>query len=411
MSKYLTYSIIGAGVVFIALASWFFFFRSSPQPSTTPLLPGFGVGDERNVVVPTTGSPNTPNSTQPLGSTTAQMIFKVADGPVTTATLVQTLHPTTTLARYVLQENGHVFDLVLDSAGAVPRALSNTTIPGAVHGVWAQTGNSVILQYFDAGVTKSVYLGFPLATTTASTSPTLPVQIRFLPDNIFSLASSPDGKNVVYLLSTPSGTDGYTAKSDGTGSKKLFSLPLSQVLISWPSSTMGLVWTKSATDIPGAAFSVNVQTGDVVPLLYAPGLTVGADKTFTHVIYQSTSGGRALSYVHTIKTGVESTLSFEPSPERCVWSTSAASTMYCATPLESAPANYLDLWHKGLASAADVIISFNLSSGGSEIIATSGTIDGGVSSDIAEMSISPDDHYLLFIKKGDRSLWAVRLTR
>ncbi len=295
---------------------------------------------------------------------------------------------------------------MLDSAGAIPRALSNTTIPGSVRGTWADSGWSVILQYLDTGAIKSVYLGFPAATSTSGA----PVQIKFLPDNILDLASSPDGKNIVYIVPNVAGSDAYVTKPDGTNGKKLFTLPFSQLLVSWPAPNTQLLWTKSAASVAGAAFSVNTSTGGVVPLLYAPGLTVGADRSFTHVLYQNTSGAETNSYVHNTKTGEDKPLPFEPAPERCVWSKIASSTAYCATPVENAPAAYLDLWHKGAASVADTIVSYNFLTGGSDIVTTPGT-DGGVTSDIAEMAISQDDRYLVFIKKGDRSLWGVRLTQ
>jgi hypothetical protein len=129
-------------------------------------------------------------------------------------------------------------------------------------------------------------------------------------------------------------------------------------------------------------------------------------------VYQNATGvSGAETYAHATKGGADAAISFDPMPEKCTWSAAAASAMYCAIPLSSTPPNYLDLWHKGAASLADSIFSFNLSTGGSQFITTPGSADGGVSSDIAEMALSPDDRYLVFIKKGDRSLWGVRLVQ
>lgn len=419
MNKLTTYA-IGGGVALLVLiwAAWFLFLRTPSTTSVVPANSGFGVGDNRAVAVPAANStPNADGGAITAAARNPQKVFKVADGPIAAATLVQTLHPTTTVARYVLQENGHVFDLVLDNAGAVPRAVSNTTIPGAVRGVWAGS-NAVVLQYIDNATVKSVSLTFPSqgggATSTTTTTPvpaapTVPVQIKFLPDNIADIAASPDGKNIVYLLSSNAGSDAYVAKSDGSDTKKLFTLPLSQLLVSWPASSTQLLWTKSADGVPGAAFSVRAASGGVVPLLYAPGLTVAADRAFAHVLYQSSPVGSATTYVHNTQSGADTALSFAPAPERCVWSTAAQSLAYCPAPLEQTPAAYIDLWHKGVASMADTIVFYNFATGGSGIVTTPGSADGGVASDIAQMAVSPDDKYLLFIKKGDRSLWGVRL--
>jgi hypothetical protein len=83
--------------------------------------------------------------------------------------------------------------------------------------------------------------------------------------------------------------------------------------------------------------------------------------------------------------------------------------MYCAAPLQYVDPSYLDAWHQGAASAADALFIYNIATGKSQIIAAPGSSEGGVESDIAELAVSPNDQYLSFIKRGDRSLWGVRL--
>jgi hypothetical protein len=404
------YWVIGCiAVIAIAVGGWFFFHL--PAPAAETVLPGngFGVGDTRTVTVtPTTATGG--ENTVVTGATSQQSnqkIFKVTDGPVTTATLIQTLHPTTTIARYVLQENGHIMDLVLDNSGVVARAISNTTIPGTAHGLWASNGNGALLQYLEGNTVKSLYVGLP-AVTNATTTKNQAVHIQFLPDNVMDVSFSPDGKNIGYLLKSASGSDGYTIAINGSSSKKLFSTPLSELLLSWASITKMLLQTKSSAGVTGAAFSVNTQTGAVSPLVYAPGLTAIADLAFAHVVYQTRTADTS-SYVHDTKTGKDKALSFSPIPEKCVWSNVNSSVMYCAAPLQFIDSSYLDQWHQGTASVPDAIFAFNVTTGKSAILAAPGDTDGGVASDIVELSVSPDDHYLLFIKKGDRSLWALRL--
>ena len=398
-------------IIFIGV--WFFFLRGSTTPAAPSItdLVGTSANNTTGVVADNTSS----GGTQPLatsGQVSTQKIFEITAGPIAGATLIQTLHPTTTLARYVDQEDGHVYDLPLDVPGAVPRVVSNVTIPGASRVIWLEQGNAAVLQYIDTnGITiKSVYLGLPLATTSTATVTT---RIQFLPDNIIDLAASPDGASVVYLLKTPSGADGYTAHSDGTGAKKLFSLPLSQVLVSWPAPGTFLAESKSAAGVPGIVFSIDAKSGAVTPALYAQGVTAIASPDFTNIIYQtvSTANSNRYTYAHSIKSGGDHLLSFSPIPEKCIWSSQNISVMYCASPLTYVPSNYLDLWHQGTASVADSLFSFNLSTGQSSIITTAGGPDGGTASDILEMALSPDEHYLSFTTKGVRALWGVRLTQ
>ncbi len=413
MTMYL--KVTGALVVLILLSlmMWFFFFR--PTVSTTPVGTGF-FGTRSTVSVPV--SPSTTDTPTNQGGDTMsnQKIFKIVDGPVAGATFVQTFNPTTTVARYVMQDNGHVLDLPIDVPGSMPRSVSNTTIPGVINALWGEKGGAVVLQYREGQNLKTVHVGFASIPTTTSSTNTrtaavTPLRIRFLPDNISALAVSPDGKKVAYLVLGGGGVVGYTANLDGTESRVLFTLPLKELLLSWPTQSTVLVQTKSAAGVPGIAFSVSTKDGATLPLLYAPGLSATADSTFSKVVYQSIETAGRNTYAHDITTGRDVPLSFQPLPEKCVWSISARAFMYCAAPMQYVAPNYLDLWHQGLASAPDSLFAFNVATGATLVLGTPGGTEGGVSSDIKDLSIAPEERYLSFIKKGDRSLWGVRLTQ
>ena len=405
---------VGVGVIFgvalIGLLVWFVFLRGT-QSATNP---GATIKNSQSFSTVT----NTPTQqTTPLttsgqevdtsGINSEQKIFKIADGPVLSATFIETYGPTTTLARYVMQDSGHVFDIPVSVSGALARVVSNITIPGLGSGTWTDSGGATILQYLEASTMKTLYLGFPsAASTTASSSPT----IRFFPDNITGLAASPDGSSVVYLLAGGGGTVGYVSKNDGTGSKVLFTLPFSQVTVSWPSIHTLLVQTKEATGVPGIAFSVSTA-GAISPLLYANSLSALANVTFSKIVYQSTTNTTAArnTYIHDVPTGIDGTLPFNPLPEKCVWGTMSTSTMYCAAPLSATPTNYLDLWHQGLTSVADDIFSFDVDHGVTTMVANPGGAQGGVAADMAQVAVSPDGQYLLYITRGDRTLWGVHI--
>ena len=401
----------GVLVLFLLITGiWFFFFRSTAAVSTGGITSsGFGsVPNTTNTVPASTDT----SGTQTINTTTTAAAQKICDrtaGPIVGATLIQTLRPTTTIARYIRQDDGHVFDVPLGVAGAVPRVVSNITIPGGQRALWLESGNAAIIQYVDDNnVVKTVYLGFPTSTTTTAA---LPTRIQFLPDNIIDIAASPDGKSVVYLIKTAGGSDGYVAQSSGINSRRLFSLPLSQLLISWPSQSTMLVQTKSASGVIGMVFSIDVKSGAATQLVAAPGLTAITDPTFSHVIYQTADGiNQPSSYSNTIKNSLNTRLSFNPFPEQCIWSAKNTSVMYCANP-QTPTANYLDLWHQGAIDGAESIFSYNLSTNSTAAVAIPGSSDGGVTSDILEMALSPDEHYLSYTTKGGRALWGVTLAQ
>jgi hypothetical protein len=398
----------GAAVVIVAAAGVWFLFPKTQTPSPANEGTQFSGGNQ-SVGVTTNTSPatNQPFTAGQSGGNSSQIIFKIDNGPVATAALLQTTRPTTTIARYIMQENAHVFDLVLDSPGAVARSVSNTTVPSIAEGLWTADGQTALLQYVDGSTIKTLALVF--APSTATSTSRTGAKMRFLPDNIAGAAFSPDSKQVAYLLSTSVGADGYTAAADGAGAKKLFSLPLSQLVLSWPAQGTLLLYTKSAAGVPGVMFSIDSKTGSTVPLLYAPGLTATANHAFSSLLYQTSDGESLISYSREIKTGLGKTLLFSPSPEKCVWSAVVPTAIYCATSLLTLAGDYLDQWHLGAGVSVDSIVGYNLSTQRLAVIATPGGKDGGVDSDILSLAVSPGDKYLLFIKKDDRSLWGVRL--
>jgi hypothetical protein len=408
---------IAGGVLFVALLVWFFFIRQTTtlEPAETAPQQTFGQSDTRTSTgaQPTTDGTNVAEAIP--SPVSKQKVFKMSDGPVAGAAFMQELRPTTTIARFVMQRNGHVLDLAIDSPGSVARAASNTTIPGVSRVIWElqnsaarQVAAGAALQYLDSMTVKTVLMTFPQATTTTP-AVQAPVRIQFLPDNLVSVASSPDGLSLAYLVKTALGADGYVARADGSNPRKLFSLPLSQLILTWPSAQTMLATTPSAAGVAGIAFSVDATSGATAPILYAAGLSTNADRTFGKVVYQSANNTARTTYVHDTKTNLDRPLSFDPMPEKCAWSRTEAMYMYCAVPLSYVPPTYNDLWHQGSGSAADSIVAYDLLTGQTTVVATPGGTDGGEVSDIAELAVSPDNRYVLFVKKGDRSLWGVRL--
>ena len=410
MNQNIIYITSGIFVLIVGVLLWFFVLpkgADQPEQTGTGVQTG-GTQSTTFAVGADTSASNQPFSTGASSATgvTIQSVFKIDDGPVAVAVLIQTTRPTSTIARYVMQQNAHVFDLVLDTPGAVARSASNTTVPGVAEAQWAVGGQTALLHYLDGDTIKTLALSLPpLSTSTVRT----PARMRFLPDGILDSAFSPDGKSVAYLLKSSSGADGYTAAADGSNPKKLFSLPLSQLILSWPAPSTLLAYSKSAAGTPGVLFSINAKSGAVTPLLYANGLTATANRDFSKILYQQSGATVPISYSRDIKTGLNSPLSFDPYPEKCAWSSVATFALYCASPLQFVGSGFLDAWHSGTQTATDAVFGYNLQTEHSVILAVPGGPDGGVPSDILSLGVSPDDKYIVFIKKDDRSLWGVRL--
>lgn len=410
------YVYTGGAVVLVAIVfGVMYIFRPTSSVSPVQNTPDFGQGSDvggSSGGSTATNQPQTPVVVEQGAASSGNKVYQLLEGPVAGAVVLQMGRPTTTVARFVMADSGRVFDLPLDVPGAVPRVVSNTTVPGIARVVWTAgdsapgvRGDGALMQYVDQDTIKTVHVAFPPATTTLST--TGAVKLKFLPDGVQSIAASPDGKSITYLLKAGSGSDGYTAKPDGTSSRKAFALPLMQMLVSWPSQATIMAQSPSAAGVPGVVYSINAQTGTTEPIIYAEGLSASANTAFSKVVYQSASAGARSTYVRDVRTGLNTGLSFDPMPERCVWNT--ATIIYCASPLTFVPANYLDLWHAGVSTAQDSLFAYDVASGATKIMAAPGSNDGGEAADIAEFSVARDGSYAIYIRKGDRSLWGVRL--
>lgn len=199
--KAYVYISIGVGAVLILLLAAWLLFHNSPVTTNNqvPVSTYSSVVDSTNTAsgspLGSFGATNQPVSSGIGQQGTNQKVFEIASGPIAGATFVQTFNPTTTIARYVMQDSGHVFDLPIDVPGAMAQSVSDTTVPGIANAVWVEDGGGVILQYDQEGVIKTVYTGF-----STSTSPT--PRINFYPDDIVGIAASRTAK-VSRTCSTP----------------------------------------------------------------------------------------------------------------------------------------------------------------------------------------------------------------
>jgi hypothetical protein len=411
MSRGYLYIGAGIGAALVVGLLWYVFSTSGAAPSGTGGITNFFSGGNNQTVGTPVTQNETPGTSLDEGIDSTTKIFKIADGPIAGAAFYLGGRPTTTIMRYIKGENGHVFDVVIDTPGAIAKAISNTTIPGSFKALWSPGAGNTLLQYIDANIIKTVRLGFPTVATSSSTSTASQVvRVQFFPSNITSFALSPDGRSVVYLIPTGSGTDGYTSGIDGSNPKKLFSMPLRQLQVSWPSQSTLLLQTNASVGVPGMLFTVITSSGAVSPLIYGEGITAIANQSLSRLVYQKIpQASERSTFVYDVASGLNKPLSFSPYPEKCAWGTVSTTTLYCGTPLLYVPNSYLDMWYQGRATAADTIVTLQTDTTQLRELITPGAQDGGSVADIIEIGVSPNEEYLYYITKGDRSLWGVRL--
>ena len=123
---------IGAGILLLAaLFLWLFLLFFSPSTSKTSITnsnnaTSTGLFGSANQNTTNTSTNNAAGTNQVLGISangTPQQIFEISTGPVAGAVFRQGGVPTTTVARYVMADSGHVFDLAVDVPGAVAQSV------------------------------------------------------------------------------------------------------------------------------------------------------------------------------------------------------------------------------------------------------------------------------------------------
>ncbi len=334
-------------------------------------------------------------------------IVTVSDKPVAGAMIVQTSgQAPSTVARYMQQEDGHVYDLPLDVEAGTPRPVSNATIPGVQRTFWVSGGRGVLAQYVEGDhVVKTAYIGFASGTSSQE-------RIQFLPDNIGDIAVSPSGAFIIYLMHpTNGGTTGYLAKSDGSDAKILFSVPLAQTLVSWPATSTILLQTKSTSGLDGVVFAVNSTSGVVAPLLFGGAITASANNAFSRVVFSTVGSSNAAitTYARDVKAGNSVTFSSSVLPEKCAWSNMNNTVLYCARPFGTMVGGYLDSLHVGAVPETDYITVTSTLTGDSIGIAVPGSKQGGRRDRISNILVSRDDRYILYTNQSDRSLQAIQI--
>lgn len=346
-----------------------------------------------------------------LRDTSTVQIVSISDQPIAGATIIQTTQPISTVARYMQQENGHIYDLPLDITAGTPRPVSNITMPGVQKTFWVQGGRGVLAQYIQNDRTiKTAYIDLEKDSASSSSQ----TRMRFLPDNVQDIAVSPSGAFIIYLTRPDKGgTTGYLAKADGSEAKILFTVPLSQTFISWPATTTMLLQTAATSGVEGAVFAINSSSGIVAPLLFGKGITATANNTFSKVLFTTaqSSDSATLSYSRDIRTGNTVTFPSGVLPEKCAWSHMNSSVLYCAKPLGTMLGDYLDSLYFGNIPENDYISVTSTLTGNSIGIAVPGSRQGGKKDRIGNIVVATNDRYILYTNQSDRSLSAVIITQ
>jgi len=414
--KFLLVAIIA--IVVIALLLWYFFiFRGSVGPDGKPRsLKDFFPFGRPDVTVPIAkpkpddGEPRE----KPLPETgVAPRLRQVSDVPTSGAIAFLDRSSNNTKIRYVERATGHIFETPADDY--TTSRISNTTIPKVYEAYFVEDGDAVIMRLLDEdGATiESFYGSLARSGAGAATGAAAEPQELdgvFLPDNILSLAVSPDTKEIVYLERRGNATSALLRGSpDGKTRRELLSLPLTELLVSWPAKETVTILTKPSAQAPGYFFEAERGVANRISTGLANGLTALLDSTGKMaLIGTSDRRGYTTSLLSREKGNSRSSLPVATFADKCLWSRRDVATLYCAVPKGGLGLNQPDSWYQGLAALADDLYRIDTETGAAERILDL-SAEGGKEFDVMNLSLDPSEEYLLFIDKNTLFLWSLRL--
>lgn len=399
--------IVALGFLLLILVGIIFYFilRSDIGPFATPdtgsgtgALPntggtggggGSGGGD---TTFPPKNSDGTPIDTPPLTEDEVKRLVQISKDPVVGTTLRDDE------LLYFKRGTGHIFTSPFDASRPEER-LTNFSIPNIMDASWSPSRAYTLVTALNETTVRRFWIHFTSTST---------IESGFFPDDIMSPTFSHAEEKIAGIAKNGSSYNVVIASPQGKTPKTILQTTLPDLELSWISKTLLGLQTRSSAFIPSILQTVPAVGGVASTVLAdVRGLDVLWDTTSNRFLTLEVAGdGKRPALVlrdrRTPREGKE--LSFKTLPEKCVWSKTSTSTVYCAIPWSFGSEPVPDGWWKGKVAFDDSVWKIDVNTGDA-----SSVLEGG-SFDIIRPILSPKEDYFFFINKKDSMLWSLRLT-
>lgn len=327
----------------------------------------------------------------------------------------------TTVVRWIDRGRGNVYEASENSLNVA--TLSNTIVPRIFMSAWNKDLTGFIGSMFTEGSRdpSTVYASLiaqaaPKAASSSPSSSDLSLT-RYtlkgtpLPSGIIGYAQSPKKDRVFFMVEQNDGTSaGYVASTNGTSMSQIFTTPLTQVNVDWPSDNVISITTKGSADQGGYLYFVNPKTGTWTKVL---GPLAGLSARVSHdakyaIVSVTGSDDNVLTSVYSVQKGSGTDAVVRTLADKCTWGNFYRSLVYCAVPSQQIAGTYPDDWYKGNISFIDKIWQINADTG--ELHLVSSIVDQSDRLiDAFNLGLDPKDNYLFFMNKNDLSFWSLDL--
>lgn len=324
---------------------------------------------------------------------------------------------TDTIVRWADRGRGNVYEANYKTADIT--TLSNTVVPRIYGSAWNKNLTAFIGSLFQEGdsAASAVYAELTpqsasaIAGTDGSTIAPYSLHGKNLPGNMIGYAVSPDRSKLFMLVNESGSGVGYVSSFTGQSTVKIFTTPLTQVNVDWPSDNIIAITTKGSASYSGFLYFVNPKTGtwtkELGPL---PGMSAKVSRDGKSAIVSATASGGLNTSIYTLATAVGTDAVIRTLADKCAWGNFYKDTVYCAVPTQLPSGTYPDDWYSGKLSTTDKIWQVNAVTG--EVHLVSSLVDQADRIiDGFTLGLDPRDDYLFFMNKNDLSLWSLDLVQ
>ncbi len=321
----------------------------------------------------------------------------------------------TPFVRYVDRRTGHMYDVDLVEA-TQPRAVSLNTLPRIREGYLLSQGSSTLLRYSDESNTFIYsYLGtLSVATDTSPMgSSVYEVEGEQLPQDVRTVAVSPDGLSFFYLEPTQNGSRGIVRTLGRTPKTSVvLETPLRELEASWVHRNTITLFTKPSNNVEGYVFELTLSTGALRTALSSRrAVTAMSDPTGAWLLYSHLEGGAGAlrTLLRNRTTREEVVVPFSTMPEKCTWGTRSPHILYCAVP-EGIPQRetFPDSWYKGLVRLNDTFWSYNILTKETRMLDNPAVVLG-VPIDATDLFVDESEQFLIFSDRVSGLMWSYTL--
>jgi hypothetical protein len=408
---------------------WYLFFYGPGNgevinnPTNTGTTGGFIPLNAPNGQSSTGGKSNTDTGT--TNDTTTNATSTIEQAPVPALRLLSespiggygaSTTASTTIIRWIDRGRGNIMEARSDTPDST--TLSNTILPRVYDSIWDKNLTSLIGSILpantDTQTTVYARLNKQIATSTATSSENVtPFFLRGknLPENMLGYAVSPKGDKIIMIIKENNQSVGYTANFDGTSVTKIFTNPVTQLVVEWPEESTIAITTKASSKTNGYLYFINPKTGlwkKIIGPVYGLGTKVSHD---AKRVLASSSGrnGQIMTNIYTVGTTTVTDTTLRTLAEKCTWGKFYKELVYCATPSVPISATYPDDWYRGIISTYDKVWQLNANNNDIRLVSSLiNQADRAI--DVFNISTDPKDDYLLFMNKADLSFWSLDLS-